>query len=347
MKRHVSIGKLLPLLILFLFSSCSPDPFPDPSRKVEFQVINQEVEPPAKVTVYFKLDSKNEVPIAGMEGTDFIIYEKGQNDKNYVEISEFEAERKIVDDERFFTFNTVLLLDLSGSVTANYLDELKSSSISFVRKFIPDSPDSPYSMSIWWFDGEDEIHPLVGFTNSQSTLISGINSISTGMSSDNTTDLYGAVMDGLVIAEDKFLEEQDLGNITGGAVVVFTDGTDQAQRHPFSDASSSISSRPEKLKILTIGLGDEIDKKILRQIGEDGFAFAENASKLEETFEEIAEFVSAEARSYYIFRFCSAKRSGSNISLKIEVNTKYRNKKIKGDVITSYDATGFSGGCSL
>ncbi|MFK7807256.1 MAG: hypothetical protein AB8F74_05570, partial [Saprospiraceae bacterium] len=160
---------------------------------------------------------------------------------------------------------------------------------------------------------------------------------------DPSTNLNGAVMQSVAISDANAALYQNQGIINSSAIVIFTDGTDQAAWNTQEDALSSIGSSNGNTKFLTIGLGDEIDKNVLKEIGVNGFAFAKNPSKLNETFAKIAQRVSDEANSYYLFQYCSPKRNGTNIKLKLEINGKVDKQKHKGSVETTFDATGFTG----
>ena len=83
---------------------------------------------------------------------------------------------------------------------------------------------------------------------------------------DPSTNLNGAVV--------KALDELDnsLGKATQplkfGTLVVFTDGTDRANRVSADDMRQHVSEKP--FDVFAIGLGAEIKEQQLRQIGKSG-----------------------------------------------------------------------------
>src|SRR5690606_10736823 len=127
-----------------------------------------------------------------LQTSNFTIYEDG------VPISQFEAEPLILPKPGRFTSHTALLLDLSGSILeSGSLEAVKESAESFVRTVVPPTQNGSAQVGIWWFDGAAELHPLVPYTNDQTTLLTGIEGIDESISADNSTNLYGAVIDGV------------------------------------------------------------------------------------------------------------------------------------------------------
>ncbi|BDS14933.1 VWA domain-containing protein [Aureispira anguillae] len=339
--NRLKFNLFLVCLISLAFGACDDTPVnPQQTCALNISVQNEFTTPPAKVSMFFKVDDCNDDPIAGLGESNFTIYEQGQNDNEYKKISESEAARKISDNSQLFIHNTFLVLDLSGSVTNNNLTELKTAAKNFVDVVIP-SNNSSYQMGIWWFDGEDSLHALIPLTNNPTSLKAAIDNIHSGISSDNSTDLYGAVLKSTALAVNE-LNQSTLA-ISAASVVIFTDGTDQAARYTTSQATNAVLNSGNDITHFSIGLGDEIDKGILEQVGTDGFSFASNTSELNSKFNEVAEYISDEANSYYLFEYCSPKRAGSTNKLKIQIQS----GDMAGTKETSFDASQFGGGCTL
>lgn len=310
----------------------------------EFQVTIQEefVAQPGKVSVFFKVDDNNGDPIAGLSSGNFSVFEKGRNDGCFKSISAFESNARISPNAQIFRYNTMLVLDLSGSVLNGSLDELKNAAQKFVENIMPLYPNEAFKMGIWWFDGEDELHELQNFTSDRIKLTTSIADLHKDMSTDPSTDLYGAVVKSAGVMADKLNSFLDQDVITASSVIIFTDGTDQAARHTKTEAVSAINNANSFINFYTIGLGSEIDTQVLEEIGKSGSIIAESNEELEDKFNETADLVFDEANSYYLFEYCSPKRDGSGTSdliLQVEQNGD------AGYVVTSFDATGFEGGC--
>ncbi|MEM9847828.1 MAG: VWA domain-containing protein [Bacteroidota bacterium] len=330
----------LSLLTTFtvLLSSCGNKEVEGPifTEGLNLIVQNEFESLPAKVSVFFKVETLDGTPVAGLTESDFTILE---NDKL---ISEDEAARQISPRAQRFAYSTLLILDLSASVTNNRLPRLKEAAKLFINSVIPDNSDGSIEVAISWFDGEDKLHELHEFTSNKGALTDAIESITPDISLDNSTDLFGAVIKGVDIIEDVFFEYQNDDRISAASVVVFTDGTDQAARFTEERALQAVLDADESISFYSIGLGNEIDEGVLQRIGRDDFAFAENTNQLIETFERIAGIVSDDANSYYLFEYCSPKRNGQH-----DVTIEATFENLQGSVTTQFDAAGFGGGCSL
>jgi hypothetical protein len=329
------------LSVLFLFGATACDKDKDISGPVftdglDLIIQNEFVSAPAKVSVFFKVETSNGDPVAGLTDENFTISE---NDKL---ISADEAARQISPRQQQFAYNTLLILDLSASVTNNNLPRLKEAAKLFVTSVLPEGSDGSINISINWFDGEDRLHQLHDFSSDASSLLAAIDSVTPDISTDNSTDLYGAVIKGVSRINSVFSEYRNDDIISAASIVVFTDGTDQAARYTEERALEAVANANSRISFYSIGLGSEIDENVLRSIGNNGFAFAENTNQLIETFEQIAGIVSRDANSYYLFEYCSPKRSGQH---EVTISATYEN--LRGAVTTEFNANDFGGGCSL
>lgn len=344
-----AIPFFLLLVSLISFTACdSSSEADDPCPKVaddDLQLTIQEeyTTLPAKVSVFFKVDDKDGMPVANLNSASFTIYEKGRNDDCERSISSFESNAVVSSRKQIFAYNTVLILDLSASVTATSLDELKLAAKDFIAEVMPNDDNENYAMGIWWFDGQDELHELIAPSSDPAALQNAIDGISPAISDDPSTDLYGAVIKGVAEAEalQNSFEAEDI--ISAVSIVIFTDGTDQAGRYLKTDAMDAVNTANNAVRFFSIGLGGEIDEEVLTEIGKHGSVFAADQTELENTFQQVAQIVWAEANSYYLFEYCSPKRDGSGTNeLRIVVNT---NEGVSGSVVTEFDATGFGSGC--
>ncbi|WP_224490453.1 vWA domain-containing protein [Robertkochia flava] len=297
---------------------------------------------PGKVSVFFKVNDKSGNPVADLSASDFKIYEKGRNDNCFNPISPTESNARISPNEQIFKQNTILVLDLSNSVLSESLFELKSASVSFIRNVMPLNPNPSYEMAIYWFDGEDELHQLQELSSDRNVLINAVESIDQNISQDPSTDLYGAVIKSTDIAENLLSQSETEDIISAASVVIFTDGTDQAGRYTRDAALNKVKNANDNISFFSIGLGSEIDQAVLEKIGKTSSVFAANKEELEATFNEISDAVGGQARSFYLFEYCSPKRDGSGVNqLVIQALDGSRT----GAVQTSFDASGFTSGC--
>ncbi|MEN8788486.1 MAG: VWA domain-containing protein [Flavobacteriaceae bacterium] len=297
---------------------------------------------PGKVSVFFKVSDTGGTPVTGLTAEQFTIYEQGRNDECFNTISASESFARISPKSQIFNNTTLLVLDLSNSVLSNSLDELKSASTGFIENVMPEEASESFRMAIYWFDGEDELHLLQDLTSSTEELIAAIDTITSDISTDPSTDLYGAVIKSTDLAEE-LLEMTRENEIIGAAsVVLFTDGSDQASRYSEEQALRAVSEANRNISFFSIGLGAEIDTEILMEIGKTFSVFAGNEVELESVFNDISQKVSEQANSFYLFEYCSPKRDGSgenNLAIQLVDGDR------QGAVQTTFDAKEFTGGC--
>lgn len=298
---------------------------------------------PSKISIFFKVTDLNNNPVGYLKEENFVIYEKGLNDNCHRIISEFEAKRRISSREQVFNHTTLLVLDLSGSVLQSSLTSLQAAATAFIDEVIPSTPDNSKKMGIYWFDGEDALHELEPVTSDIFELKAAVNSITPNISTDNSTDLFGAVIKSSNIAKTILADYQDQDITAATSVVIFTDGRDRANRYTRTAAYEAVTSSPPGITYFTMGVGNEINKVDLQTIGKNGYAEAATLTQLTAVFKQIAFLVSNEANSYYFFEYCSPIRNGSNNGLIIEA---YEGNEV-GYMEASFDATGFTGGCQL
>jgi len=336
MKRHQL--NLSIILLLFMLLACGSDEDKTPLLTVSIE--EEFVKLPSNVSVFFRVEDGAGKGVAGLTEADFTIYENGS------EISEFEATRKIQPNEQVFDYHITLLLDLSGSVLqGESLEALKEAAKGFIDEVVPTESDvnsEAIKMEIWWFDGAANIKQLQSTATDADVLKAAIDSISPSMSSDNSTNLYGAVIQGIEVASQKLSQTRQQDEIASSAVVIFTDGTDQANRNTRGQAAEAVKNADRDISLYTIGLGGEIDENILKEIGKTSFVSAANIGELLDSFREIGDLISGRANSFYLLEYCSPKRSGSN-QLTIEVNK----GALVGSANTFFDASDFNGSCAL
>jgi uncharacterized protein YegL len=337
--------------LLFTAQSCKDDEsqfadcWREPNKKqLKLTILEgPDITLPSKVSVFFKVQDANNNPVGYLTEENFVIYEKGLNDNCHREISQFEAKRKISGREQIFNHTTLLVLDLSGSVLQASLPNLKEAAIAFIDEIMPTTADNSKQMGIWWFDGEDQLHVLEPVTPNITNLKTAINNITPNISSDNSTDLFGAVIKSANEAKSILATYQDQDITAAASVVLFTDGRDRANRYLRTDAYNAVSTAPQGVTFFTLGVGSEINKIDLQTIGKNGYAEAATVTQLSAIFKQIASLVSNEANSYYFFEYCSPIRNGNKNGLIIEA---FEGNEV-GYIQTEFDATGFTGGCQL
>ncbi len=344
-----SMKLFIPILsLLFVALSCGKDdvvPFDQSSNQdLIITIQEQYVSPPSRVSVFFKVETKDGVPVAGLTEDNFRIYEQGRNDDQEKLLSEAETTRKLSDNSQVFEYRTMLVLDLSGSVLSGSLNELKEASTAFIDNLFTEDSKTKNMVGIWWFDGRDALHPLIDFTEDETALIDAINTITPEISNDSSTDLFGAVIKSATMAENQINVSLNSDVLSAFSIIMFTDGTDQAARYAKEDAYNIVDQASDGINFYTIGLGSEIDETVLRKIGKTSFAFANDTEVLTEKFEEIANLIADQANAFYLFEYCTPKRDGSGVN---DLHIVAERDGKEGRKITTFDATGFTNDCDL
>ncbi len=346
--RHVATAALV-LLLLLVAAGCDASADEDDcltfdtcdaKKGLKLTLIESRTRAPANVSLLFKIDTEEDHPVARLTPSNFEIYE------NENRISRFESQQQILPKRGQFKYSIVLMLDLSGSIVGSAnLDTLRQAASRFVEAVMFPVDDPRYGeieMGIWWFDGRTDVDSLVGFVDDPAVLLAGIESIHESMTVDNSTNLYGAVTQGVERLGRRLqvVGRQDV--ITAGSVAIFTDGTDQANRVSRAAALQSVRGAPASVSVYTIGLGGEIDVPTLQAIGTSGFVSAPNLRALVPKFQELADLVRDEASSYYLLEYCSPKRAGEN-----DLTVKATFGEYVGLISTRFSARDFSAGCSV
>ncbi len=293
---------------------------------VSFKLLKGETSEPSVVKLFFQLKTCDGAPLAGVKPEQFLIKEDGK------EVSIYESNQGFAMDTHTVQISTVLLLDMSGSIIkSGNLPALQQAAKAFVQ-----SISQGQSVALYTFDGRPKLQLLQDFTNNTSTLQSKIDSLSNYKIVDTSTNLNGAIIQGLGVLQSR-QESMNPGVLFAGSLVVFTDGTDQAAYHSDEDAEQAASS--SSFNVYTIGLGGEVDDQHLKAVGKDGSYFARDVSRLTSAFANAATDIKAMANSYYILAYCSPKRAGHH-TLELSL------RGADGHANFDFDAGGFKGGCT-
>src|SRR3569623_938421 len=120
---------------------------------LKLQLVAASVRKPSNVAVYFTVDTTSGEPVADLEPNDFHIYEDGKP------VSTLESQQTILQQEIAAVHDTLLLVDMSGSVVGSGdMPALMSAAASFADRV------GPYQkVAIYTFDGSPHITAVVPF----------------------------------------------------------------------------------------------------------------------------------------------------------------------------------------
>lgn len=287
---------------------------------------------PSNVAVYFKVQTEGGGPVAGLTADQFRIYEDGQL------VSRYESKQTIVNPEVAAAHYTLLLVDMSGSVSGSgSVDSLVQAVRTFTERI-----EKQEKVGVYAFDGTPDLYPIVPFTDQPGSAKAGIAQLSTFKPRDPSTNLNGAVV--------KALDELDVAlsrapqPLRFGTLVVFTDGTDRASRVPEAAMLQHVREMP--FDVFAIGLGGEIRPSRLDAIGKSGKAMAADKNAIVKAFDEIGAQIEGRTRSFYLLSYCSPSRAGKHdVRIEAALNDAKGHEVRSGSLTNEFDATGFAPGC--
>ncbi len=262
---------------------------------VKLDLLDDTSEQPSVISVLFTAKDKNNTPADNLAITDFEIREDG----NLLPASE-SATTLLPREFWPFYMDTVVLLDISSSISASDLANMKQAVMELVRDSTTGNSRlfSGQRVAIYTFD--DSVRQVKGSSSSPNHIIDSLDTITLPLAI-TPTDLYGAVN----TAVELWQTAQSITNIHDGAVILITDGTDTAGRRSLSSTLKSIGDK----KVFTVGVGEDINEDVLEDLGTaDSFTvndFAELSPALSSIREKLRRF----ADSYYYLQYASPKRA--------------------------------------
>ncbi|MEW5741332.1 MAG: VWA domain-containing protein [Myxococcota bacterium] len=310
---------------------------------------------PSKVSLLFKVDTCGGEPVSGLDATHFTLTEDGRA------VSAFESQVRVQPKGERFVMDSLVLLDLSGSVLrSGDFDALAAAAKRYVSAVLEGDSQR---VAVMTFDGRASPQLVVDFTGDAATVLAGLDGLSApecranvdcaGLPDrrtcagwrcvDDSTNLNGALVAGLATLEGR-LALKDVP-WRDAALVLFTDGTDQAAR--LLPAAALEAVRSSRAHVFTVGLGGEVDEVALRAYGRDGYFPVARAAELDAAFSSIAARVNGLANRFYLLEYCSPKRSGKHVLKVLATVPRDQQPPLIGGLSREFDADGFGSGCEL
>jgi uncharacterized protein YegL len=279
------------------------------ANNLDVTLVNSEQAKPNNVWVFFTVE-KNDEPVAGLTADDFEIYE----DDGLV--SKYESQQVIQNPDVAAVMYTLLLLDMSGSITGSGQADLLVDAATVFSERV----GKTQKVAVYAFDGSDKIHSVVPFTEAQGSVAGGIEGLRGYTPKDPSTNLHGAVALGMEELTEAL--QKDKRPLKFGTLVVFTDGTDRAGRVTQQEMVETLDAEAHaNHEVYAIGVGAELEEKQLSTIGRDGTEMADDPGKVREAFERVAAKIEAHTKRFYLLSYCTPARKASH-TVRVEAITR-------------------------
>ena len=284
------------------------------------------------------VDRSSGEPVTSLTLDDFNVLE---NDTPIAEREAFLDLEPI--DQIPYQLKTVLMLDVSSSVTSSDLVDVKAAAEKIVDNLIQNQ-----QIAVYVFD--DTVRRVSDFSSDKEALKAAIDGITGGGPS---TNLYGAVVNGFSQWNNSFTLDQ----VTHGALILITDGNDTASS---STLDAALAAKGDK-DFFALTVGSEIDPDPLVQIvlGEKLDTIADsdralaskrlfsvsNYGEVDTGLQQIAAEVERLTQGLYFLYYATPKRSGIHtVTVSIENNAPC--SELDVNCVTSlsgnFSASGFS-----
>ncbi len=312
---------------------------------------------PARISLLFTVDTCRGQPVSGLTLDDFTLLENGTT------VSRYESRMTLMPRAQAHTTYTAVLLDVSGSILhSGAWPQLRVAVESFITEVLEDAGEG-HQVALLTFDGQVAPVEWVPYTANPQALVAALDALEVRECTthqdcaptparatcaawrcvDDSTNLYGAVARGA--SHVAAAVQADARSFRQGALVIFTDGTDQAARVSRQEAASALKT--SGVHAFTVGLGGEVDPEVLKELGRDGAFSAERPESLGAAFTEVAQRLTALAGRFYALDYCSPKRSGRHALTLRASFTDEDGTSLQGALETGFDATGFGPGCDV
>ncbi len=297
------------------------------SSGLRLKRIDSSVQKPSNVAVYFTVETQDGEPVAGLDAKSFDIYEDGKL------VSVHESKQTILNPEIATEHLTLLLVDMSGSVTeSDDVPTIVAGASSFAERL-----GQYQKVAIYAFDGRKDIVPISDFSASSGRVANAAEKLDGFRSKDPSTNLNGAVVEALGVLDKKLARSKM--PLRFGTLVVFTDGSDRASRVPKTELLQALDGTEHEVYV--IGVGAEIDKNELHEIGFTGVVIQPKRAEISQAFEETATHIEAMSQRYYLLGYCSPARAGEH-KVKVVANGMGQS----GSLSYEFSADGFRPDCN-
>jgi len=306
-----------------------------PPSCVVFEDVRSRVRAPSNVELFFSVQSCEGEPVVGLCEDRLVLNEDESP------ISVFESGLTRLPNRLGYHLRAMVLVDLSASVVAEHVDELRTALVEAIDELLTRAADSTHApqieIAVSAFATRtatlEEIAPSSSCRRRVTSAVS--NRLVDLVPEDLATNLYGSVQEAATALSSGATYVDDRP-IPKTALIVITDGTDTAAMATRDQAVAAIEGVDWAY---TIGVGEELDDEELTALGPSGTAQASSFASLASSFSDISDALLDAASAFYILGYCSPKGRGTHeITVEIEGATGALDP-------VSFNANGFVPGC--
>lgn len=307
---------------------------------VRVEPVASSVQKPSNVAVYLSVREGDQA-IYGLSEDAFTVHENGQAlDPRQIGLS-------LLDRDVAVVHHAVVLVDLSGRI-ADDTEEPGALRLmaNQLAPFIERLRDK-FSVSLYGFDGSDQLTPLGGFAkildekSSSPVTPEELSSISSFVQKDSSSNLHGAVVTALSrLDEELALRPKPVGI---GTLVIVARGPDLAARTKENALHAALDDTPHQVFAVTVGKAD--DTRLAETLGPAGYSQSSRFEKLEGSLSDVAAMLERDHSRYYLVSYCSPSRSGERAVLLEVKKTLGDGSELVGSTDLDFNATGFTSGC--
>jgi hypothetical protein len=295
---------------------------------LKLEVVKSAQSRPSNLALFFTVQTRAGEPVPQLSSEQFRIFEDGAL------VSIHESRQTILNPEVAAEHYTLLLVDMSGSVTGSeQLPLLVEAAARFT-----DAVGKYQKVAVYAFDGGPDIYPIAAFRGSPAAPARAVASLATFRTRDPSTNLNGAVVRASGVLAQAVARART--PLRFGTLVVFTDGTDRAGRLSSAELEKALAEQDQA--VFAIGVGHEIDKATLARIGRQGHWLVKDSAAMQQAFQTVADRIIGHTRSHYLLSYCSPARAGKH---QVTVETVMPDTGKRGRLSYEFDATGFGPGC--
>lgn len=264
---------------------------------------------PNNVWAFFTVQ-KGADPVGGLGADDFKIYEDER------EVSTSESKQVIQNPDVAAVMYTMLLVGMGGGIT----ESGQADALVDVAKSFSERIGKRQRVGVYAFDGSEKLHLVAPFTEAQGSGKGGLEGLRKFKPKDPSVNLHGAVVEGL--RELTRALDKDKKPLKFGTLVVFTDGTDRAARVTREEMKKEIEKQDyEHYELYAIGVGAEMEKAHLDDIGRNGTELSSDRAKVNDAFDKVAARLKAHMERFYLLSYCTPSRKGEH-QVRIEAHGK-------------------------